>query len=454
MRALARVFLYCGVYSLVAMNSRSQEKSQKEKLGLRLKKTTIWAFLSFILFKILLDLSYYFVISRVWGYAGFELHLNGLKLVESYLLLFVIFALMPKSSKKLSNILVWLLILLSYVPMLTFFAFKDEAKIYMYAVTGFWLLVFLLLRTPMPTVSLAPLKQSGIIRYSLFVCLGLIVFLMVWKYLGLSFNFDLTRVYDIRREYVSTGIPLAGYLFSWMAYIFNPILFALFITKKRWFPVALIVVLQVLLFSATGNKSYLFALPFVLALMWVMRRRNPLGYIGIGLSGMVLLGMLSYWLLDDIWVSSLFTRRTLLAPAQLSFFYYDFFSRNEPVFLSPSIFRFFLDYPYHLTPPHLIAEVYFGKPAMNANTGVVGDAYMNFGFVGLALWSVLLTIILKLVDTCSKKVDLRVGIAAVAMPAITLTNSALLTNLLTHGLLLALLLLYLLPKELATNEPT
>ena len=84
---------------------------------------------------------------------------------------------------------------------------------------------------------------------------------------------------------------------------------------------------------------------------------------------------------------------------------------------------------------------------MSANTGIVGDAFMNFGFIGLALWGILLAIILKLVDSCSKRVDFRVGVAAIAMPTMSLVSSALLTCLLTHGLLLALLLLYLLPKQ-------
>ena len=428
------------------MNINNQRQSYGERLTLTIKKSTLWAFLSVFLFKVVLDLSYYyFVISQVWSYATFELHLNGLKLVESYLLFFVIFVLMPKSSKKLSNILVWLLILLSYIPMLTIFAFMDEARVFMYAVTAFWVVVFLLLH--MPSVSLAPLKQSAIVRYSLFICLGVIVFLMLYKYLGLSFSFDLTKVYDVRSGYVGVAIPLAGYLFMWVGYIVNPVFFAVFIRKRKWFPVALIVVLQMLLFSVTGFKMFLFALPFVLALMWIVTRRNPLAYMGIGLVGIVVLGMLSYWLVDDVWISSLFTRRTLLVPGQMYFLYYDFFSEHDFVYLSHSVFRFFLDYPYHVNPPYLIGETYFNKPTMWANTGVVGDAYMNFGLIGLALWSILLAVVLKLVDTCSKRVDSRVGVAAIAMPAVALTNSALLTSLLTHGLLLALLLLYLLPKE-------
>jgi oligosaccharide repeat unit polymerase len=432
------------------MNIENQEQAPKEIFSLKIKRSTIRAFLGIVLYKVVLDLAYYFIISRVWSYAQFTLEINSLKLVESYLLLVIIFILMPKSREKLSNIMVWLLILLSYIPMLTIFAFMDEARVYMYAVTGFWLIVFLLLH--MPTVYFAPLRQSKIIRYSLFICLGVVVLLLIYEYLGLSFNLDLTKVYDIRREYVAAEIPMIGYLVGVLAKIVNPTFFVLFLVKKKWVPAVLIIIFQLLLFSATGNRSYLFTLPIVLVLMWIVTRRNSFVYIGIGLAAVVFLGMLSYWLINDLNTISLLARRTLLVPAQISFFYYDFFSSHELVLLSNSSLGFFIDYPYHLNPPHLIAETYFNQPEMGANTGIWGDAYMNFGLLGLALWGILLAIILKLVDSCSRRVDLRIGVAVIAMVVINLTNSGLLTNILTHGLWLALLLLYLLPKRDVIKE--
>jgi len=430
------------------MSEKTSKNTELQVTRLVIKKNTARAFLLVIIFKIVLDLAYYFVISQVWSHAKFELHFNSLKLVESYLLLILIFIFMPKSSKKLSNLMVWLLILLSYVPMLTLFAFMDQPRVYMYAVTGFWILVFLLLK--LPAVSFAPLKkiQSKIIRYFIFIGVNGIVFFLIYKYLGFFFSFDLAKVYDIRSQYVMKGIPLAGYLFTWVGYIVNPIFFVLFFTIRKWTFTVLIVASQFLLFSVTGNKTFLFALPFVLALMWIVTRKNPVAWMAIGLIVIILAGMLSYWLIDDVWVSSLFTRRTLLVPAQLSFFYYDFFSNNTHTFLSyHRIFRSFLDYPYHLAPPNLIGEVYFNKPELNANNGLVADAYMNFGFVGFVLWGIFLVIILRLIDSFSKNKDIKITIAAIAVPVIFLTNSALLTCLLTHGLLLALMLLYLLPKR-------
>ena len=426
--------------------TEKQQQFQKQKFNLPIKKSTIWTFLSLFFFKIVLDLSCYFVVPFIWGYGGLQLHFSVAKLLESYFLLFVVFSLAPKLPKKLSDIIVWLLILLSYVPMLTLFALKDESRMFMYAVTAFWAMVFFLLR--LPKIFLPSLKQKKIIRILLFFLLITTVFLMVYNYFGFSLNFDFTQVYKIRSQYVEMGIPFAGYLFNWVAYIIGPALLAIFITQRRWFPAALIIALQALLFSATGNKTYFFALPFALVLMWVIVRKNPVTLIAIGLAGIVLLGMFSYWLANDVWISSLFTRRTLLVPAQLSFFYYNFFTENSYVFLSHSILKPFLDYPFGLNPPHLIGEAYFENSKMGANTGIVGDAYMNFGFLGLILWGILLAVILKLIDACSDKKNIKIAIAIVAMPVISLTNSALLTNFLTHGLLLALILLYLLPKNI------
>lgn len=417
-------------------------------LVLKIKENIIWAFLSLLLYKIILDFSYYFLISKIWAYSRFELNFNGIKLIESFFLLFIIFVLIPKTSKRLSSIIIWLLILLSYIPMLTLFAFMDQPRSYMYAVTGFWILVFLLLE--LPEISILSLKksQSKIIYYSLFVSLSMIVLFLIYKYLGFSFNFDLQKVYDIRSRYVELKVPFAGYLFNWMGYIVNPIFFAICITKKKWNLAVPIVILQFLLFSTTGMKTFLFVMPFILILIFIVTQRRPFFWITVGLAGIILIGIFSYVLFDDLWVSSLFARRTLLVPAQLSFLYYDFFSKNVHTFLSHhQVFRFFLNYPYHLNPPHLIGEVYFNRPQMGANNGIYADAYMNFGFIGLVLWAIFLAITLRLIDSFTKEKDIRITVSAIAMPVMSLINSALLTCLLTHGLLLALIFLYLLLKE-------
>jgi hypothetical protein len=436
---------------IIGMNNENQGQSAVATLKLSISKSALWACLSLVLFRVVLDLGY-IVLCRDWGYLGFVLDFNALKLFESYVLLFVILLFIPKSSQKLSHLMTWILILLSYIPMLTFFVFHDEARLFMYAVTGFWLVVFFLLRAP--GIHIPSLKHSGILLYGLFICLAGSIFFLIYKYLGLSLKFGLREVYDIRAEQPVTQIPFGGYLLAGLAKVANPLLFIMFILKRKWLFSALIVVLQILLFSATGNRSYFFTLPFVLVISWIITRRNPLAYLGAGLTIVVLGSILAYLIADNSWGLSLFVRRTLLSPANLSFLYYDFFSQTPPVLLSHSILGGVTTYPYQLSPPNLIGDVYFNNPTLNANTGVVGDAFMNFRFIGLALWAVILVIILKIVDGCSRGADYRIGAAVIAMPAMSLVNTALLTNILSHGLLWALIFLYLLPKrKKLLNEP-
>jgi len=431
------------------MNTEDKNiKYIKIRKAILLKKSTVLSFLSLFIYKIVLDFSYYFIIHPIWNYMGFVLNINILKIVESYMMLFIVFILIPKSYNKISNIAIWLLLLMSYVPMLSLFGMANEPRLYMYSVTLFWILIFLFYRTIFK-ISLRSIKkaQSIIILWAIFIIFIIIDFVLIYRYLGFSLHFNLKQVYNIRAKYVSKNISFSDYLFNWSAYIVDPVFFAIFWIKRKWIFVTLIVVLQLLLFSGTGMKSYLFAIPFVLLLMWVVKCKYPFSLVSISFAGGVIFGMFSYLLINDRWITSLFTRRTLFVPAELSFYYYDFFSKHGFLFLSSQrIFREFFKYPYKLSPPHLIAAVYFNNPLMSANNGIISDAYMNFGFVGLVLWAVIVVIILKLIDNFSSGKSSIITIAAVAMPVMFLSNSTLSTSLLTHGLFISLILLYLLPR--------
>jgi len=419
---------------------------------IKLKKNNLRSFLFVIIYKIVLDFSYYFLISKIWSSQGYLLKLNTLKLIESYFLLFIIFVLMPKSSKKLSNILTWLLILFSYVPVLTVYAMSDQSRFFTYYTTIFWIMIFLL--TKVPTLFFPSLneKQAKIIYYSFFVCLAATVIFLLYKYLGFFLNFDLSKVYNTRSYYISAKVPFGGYLLNWMALILNPMFFAIFLKNRKFIYATLIVFIQLFLFSVTGHKIYLFLLPYLFVLMLIITSKYPLTFTSSVLAIIIILGMFSYFLFGDLWTSALFTNRTLLTPALLSYYHYDFFSNNGLIYLSAHhFFNVFISYPYHLDPSHLIGEVYFNNPNVNANNGIVSDAYMNFGVIGLIIWPILFTIFLKLIDSFSEEKDIRISFAAMGASVIVFTNGAFLTSMLTNGLFIGLILLYLLPKNITEN---
>ena len=259
-----------------------------------IRKSLFQEFFSLFFYKICLDLAYCFIISDVWAYAKFKLELNDLKLFESYILLFIVFFFIPKSSNRLSNVLIWLFMLMSYIPMLTLFALTDESRIFMYAVSLFWIMVFLLRMTP--TVSIPFFKQSRAIRFLIFIFISCSVVSIIYIFFDFSININLNKVYPIRAKYIKLGIPFSVYLFNSAAYSICPIFFALFLVWRRWFLVVLTIFLQFILFSVTGNKSFAFALMFVSFLMWIVTRKKSFVFLALIYSGIILLGMMSYWM--------------------------------------------------------------------------------------------------------------------------------------------------------------
>jgi hypothetical protein len=79
----------------------------------------------------------------------------------------------------------------------------------------------------------------------------------------------------------------------------------------------------------------------------------------------------------------------------------------------------------------------------SANVGLFGDAFANFGFAGCFIFAMLFALLLKVVDAAARTTDPRIAVALVGMASFQLVNSGLLTTLLTHGLALAIVALWL-----------
>jgi len=116
------------------------------------------------------------------------------------------------------------------------------------------------------------------------------------------------------------------------------------------------------------------------------------------------------------------------------------------VMLSNSVLAAASPYPYPDTVPVLIGWTYAGVE-IGANAGWMADAYAQFGAGGMVAFSVILAVFLRILDGVSAGVPRRLATAIVAVPAMALVNSGLLTVLLTHGFLLGVLVLWLLSNR-------
>jgi hypothetical protein len=420
--------------------------------------------LSFLGYKAALDISYYLIIPWAGYYAIFPPQPDVIRVLESYLLLIPVFISMPRDRNRLSTLFLWLLVLVAYVPVLTIYAMRPSDRLFMYATTGFWIAVALIVRRG-PDFKLPSLdpKRAWKLLVGLYLVLTLVALAVIAKYAGFSVvtnlarvGFDLSGAYVSRAEYVSAAVPLHGYYFYWLALVFNPMFFAISVLRRKWVFVILILLSEILIASFVGMRQYYVVLGFVVFVMLMVHWSPAVRNLTQGFAAIVVVSALFSMVTGHPFGYLFFVGRFLLDAAQLSFFYYDFFSSHGIV-----PFGYFLkfyvhlpdpfSYPYAISPDLVVAKQYFHQN-IAAVAGVVADGYMNLGWFGLVLWAGVLGLTLKVVDTCARGIDMRIGIAVVAMPALAIADTYFIRVFFATGLLWVLLNLYLYAQATVKRE--
>ena len=149
---------------------------------------------------------------------------------------------------------------------------------------------------------------------------------------------------------------------------------------------------------------------------------------------------------SNIFFGSLLLRRVYFVPAQINYFYYDYFSLNSFILWAESKLTLgLIDYQYPLSMPRMIGLEYFGNEITNANTGWIGSGYAQAGLIGMIIYSVIIGIIFNTLNIFSKRVNKNIILPITIVPVFSvITSSDLPTAFLTHGLILVLILVSIL----------
>ena len=276
------------------------------------------------------------------------------------------------------------------------------------------------------------------------VFLSLYVMVSLLRTGGLArLNFDLSAVYEVREEYVERLGPLIGHLVPWQGYVLNPALILIAVRRRSLLLGLIGLVLQLMLFGMTGYRAFLLNPALLLIFYFVGWRRLLPSLVLGGMLAVIAIALVLYAWLDEPIIPSLLVDRVIMIPAEIHYWYYDFFGVHgaPPLQLSQSLLASLSPSHYSVPIAEVIAWTYMGTAA-SANVGLFGDAYANFGFVGCAIYALLFAVVLKTLDAAGRGCDARIGAALLAMPAFALVNAGLLTTLLTHGLALMALVLW------------
>lgn len=422
-----------------------------------------------VIYRILLDLVYFNIISPIYAYSGFIDNRTAYAGVVSWMLLassfFLIKDLLFTNQEGVSHIIISLLYLLSFVPFTSCVYSGIAQGSFIVCNSIYWLILIVCAKyiVRKPQNPLSPIKVGYIIINDQFVmCIGLLsLFVVVFvsgRYTHFRLNFDLFSVYNLRlaaREY-RLG-TLLSYAFAWTKAI-NTVLFAYCLINRRYIYAILFFGIQMLSFGVDGSKSTFF-LPFVVLFSFFFCKKMSMCGLKLfflyGAIGGTLVALVEYYVKHTYILSTLFIRRVLFVPSLLNVNYYDFFTKHEPDYFRGSFLRHFgFNSPYSADAgiSRMIGRIYYNSPTMNCNSGLISDAISNLGYAGVAFMPIFIVMFLYLLDRSAKGLDRRLLLVSAVYSSLAIIGTTFTTVLLTHGLLIIIFVVWMMQPKCCENN--
>ncbi|WP_340246812.1 hypothetical protein [Sulfitobacter pontiacus] len=298
--------------------------------------------------------------------------------------------------------------------------------------------------------------KTQAMRHSLLAC-TLVVLALAATGGTRNFNLNILSVYDFRAESNASMPTLISYLFSGISKLVIPILLIFAIQLRQVMVAIFTLILVVLMFGMTHHKSVLF-LPCVVGVLFMIlsRSRNIL-YLPALFTLVVFVSLAEVLYAQQnqqiAFFTSFVTRRVFFLPPLLDTFYIDFFDQQKLLFWSTSRFGFgFMDNPYFTTAPHLIGDARFGSETTGANSGAVGSGFAHAGLLGVAVYSAIIGLLVAYLNANGKVIGHPLAASASLSIVMTIVNTSdLSTAVLTHGLLILLVIIVIMPRHSNSN---
>lgn len=391
--------------------------------------------------RLALDWSY---LTFVITYQGFEADWDLLRLSESYWASLVLAMIVPRRFDRPSDFFIAVLILAIALPNHSYYAWSGGSRVFFFALLAS-IGVIALTRNSRFRV---PPGVRGLWKPALIGCLASVVFVAAWLAkagAGRLFNLDLSRVYEYREIYnTEVAVGLFSYFSRWAYKVFIVALMA-WSLFQRWHFVFVGLALLTLGFFAISSHKQIAIYPFVVLIVFLVVPKRHAGALTVaGMLGVILSSMGTYVLTGMSLAPGFLIRRLFYLPARLNFAYHEFFSENGFIYMANTMeFAWLGEYHFDKPPPLLISD-WMGMPGAWANNGFLASAYMNFGYVGMAIFAVLTGLLLRCVDSMVVgKMPVWFGTSVVVVPFISLfLGSDFLTALVGGGLLVSMLLLW------------
>jgi hypothetical protein len=411
----------------------------EQQRGLVLRKSKIKIMMIYLSFRIIIDIIYINWVSPTYEYMGLLLEPNILKILISYILLIICLWIIPKNEKKISHIILQLHLIIMILPLSSVFGLANQSLIFMLMIFASFFLQILLIRF-LPNLRVKKIKNAKMFNFTMFFSLTFITYLYMLKTQNINLTaFDISSIYEIRSN---RDISLIfNYLITWQFRIINPLIIVLSYVKRNYSLLIIGIILQILMYLMYPNKEVFLSVILILFCLFIVKRnyRFDTTFIYI-LSIGTAISVIIFEVFKNISFVFILVR-LLHLPAIIKFWHYEHFLVHDKLYYSEGMIGkvLGLDYPYSLPTGFLIKDGFLGQ----ANTGYLAYAYDNAGFVGMIVISLIFVGILKLLDSLVINENKKIIFALLVYPMIILNDGDLLTLVLTGGVFLLIVGLFL-----------
>lgn len=286
------------------------------------------------------------------------------------------------------------------------------------------------------------------------VLLSFFVFALAGFHLNLSFSDVYERRFAARD--IAIANSLTAYLIAMLQSVCLPFTLVIGIFNKKWLYIIESIFATLAIFGFEGSKVVILVPLLIMGVIYLSARCLQYHSLIILLTVclIILLAILETKFLDSDILSTIFVRRLLVIPSQLSSYYLEFFSKNPYALFSDNLLSYFIPARYSLPIPRVIGEAYFGNIATNANTGIWATGFAQLGYLGIVLFSMLGGVILSFIDSITIPNRSVMGSVISMLIGLIWSQTGLHTSILTNGVGGLLLGLYLYPVSLSTPLKT
>lgn len=339
------------------------------------------------------------------------------------------------------------------IPMLSVYAFFDGISmgIIIYPVLFFAIFVYMLKRYAHKSIQ----EEKQIIRMpkilhinSILLITCAVIAIGIWVMSGRPVFFDLSYALEQRLQLRVNAMPkIISYLFAFLGSTIFPYLFAKYIDEKKYLCSVVCFVCGILLFFVNGMKTWLFLYVFFFGILFIIKigKEKPYRTYLLFDSMMLLLIVFSVFAYDYFNIKDIISQmaRVTVIPNDIGFTFVSFFKKTSHpyLFLRESVFRNFFESPYAGGSDFFVN---YGANASvssaRANNGLWGDAYRNFGVVGIIIYPFLIAKMFNIVEINSRHMKSSLRLFSLFMLLWGAINNSFFTWLLTGGVFVIIIL--------------